>query len=83
MKENEVYIKSLLNKFFEGKTSNMEEKELWQYFSSEEIPCELQEYKDLFRYFGGEFIEELKSESLPIQLMPLRRKMQKIGRAHV
>jgi len=33
MKNDLKYIESLAHKFFEGKTSNMEEKELWQYFS--------------------------------------------------
>jgi len=74
MKENEIYIESLVHKFFEGKTSNMEEKELWLYFSSDEIPSELQEYQDLFRYFGGEFIEDLKRETLPVQFVPLRKR---------
>src|SRR3989339_90583 len=76
MKNDLKYIESLVHKFFEGKTSNMEEKELWQYFSSEEIHSELQDYKDLFRYFGNEFIEELRSEALPVQFIPLRKKRQ-------
>lgn len=80
MKENKIYIESLVHKFFEGKTSNKEEKELWQYFSGEDIPCELEEYKDLFRYFGGEFIEELKEEKKPSQGITGRKKLRiKIG----
>ena len=76
MKNDLKYIESLAHKFFEGKTSNMEEKELWQYFSGEDITCELEEYKDLFRYFGSKFIEELKSETTTCAVHVHQKKRQ-------
>jgi hypothetical protein len=49
MNEKDIHI--LVNRFFEGKTSNEEEKELYSFFNQENIPLELKRYKLVFRYF--------------------------------
>jgi len=76
MKEREIYIKELVNKFFDGKTNNKEEEELLQFFSDEDIPCELNEYKDIFCYYGGELIEELKEEGQSFYVISGRKRIR-------
>lgn len=49
---SEIYIKSLLEKYFEGNTSLEEEKQLHQYFLQAKIAEELLPYKPLFDFFG-------------------------------
>jgi hypothetical protein len=44
-------IEELINRFFEGLTSNQEEKELYAFFAQEDIPESLQKYKPVFAYF--------------------------------
>jgi hypothetical protein len=44
-------IEELINRFFEGLTSNQEEKELYAFFAQEAIPESLQKYKPIFAYF--------------------------------
>lgn len=51
-------IHKLLDNYFEGETSAVEEKYLRTYFSSKNIPEELLPYKPLFGYFS----EEIKKE---------------------
>lgn len=55
-------IKQLLEKYFEGETSLQEEKELKNYFSSENIASELMPYKSMFGYFSNEKTTESKKE---------------------
>lgn len=44
-------IEELLEKYFEGETSIIEEKELKNYFSSPNVAKHLEQYKPLFGYF--------------------------------
>jgi hypothetical protein len=44
-------IEELIGRFFEGLTSNREEKELYAFFAQEDIPGNLQKYKPVFAYF--------------------------------
>ena len=55
-------IKNLLEKYFEGETSLQEEKELKNYFSSENIAPELLQYKSMFGYFSEEKTTESERE---------------------
>lgn len=55
-------IKQLLEKYFEGETSLQEEKELKNYFSSENIAPELVQYQNMFGYFSKEKATESKIE---------------------
>lgn len=49
----------LIGKFFEGKTSNDEEKELWLYFSGDNIPDHLEQYREFFLYYNDGLTKEL------------------------
>lgn len=44
-------IEILVEKYFQGETSIVEEKELRDYFSSSNIASELEQYKPIFGYF--------------------------------
>lgn len=47
-------LESLLKKYDEGNTTLSEEKQLQDYFTSEEIPGHLQDYKIIFAYTSNE-----------------------------
>jgi hypothetical protein len=49
MKEKNIHI--LMERFFEGRTSKTEERELYAWFRREDMPKELEKYKPLFGYF--------------------------------
>lgn len=59
MKFEHTYIEGLIEKFFEGKTSNKEEKVLWSYFSGEHIPDHLMQHKAFFLYYSHGFMTEV------------------------
>ena len=56
------HIEELIELFFEGATSLEEEKELYIFFSSDTVPQELTQYKQLFTYFESELKQELQAE---------------------
>jgi hypothetical protein len=45
-------VEILLEKYFQGETSIAEEKELQDYFSSQDVASHLQQYTSLFGYFA-------------------------------
>ncbi len=47
-------IESLLEKYFDGETSIAQEKQLTNYFSSDNVAQHLQQYKPMFKYFNEE-----------------------------
>ena len=47
-------IHSLLDKYFEGKTSGEEEQILRRYFAQDNLPEELEEFAPIFNFFGNE-----------------------------
>ncbi|GHT47710.1 hypothetical protein FACS189440_09050 [Bacteroidia bacterium] len=51
MKQDNIDIEKLLNKYFEGLTSLQEEESLRKYFQGDEIPDEFQLYQPMFQYF--------------------------------
>lgn len=57
-------IEILLEKYFQGETTIVEEKELRTYFSSSDVATHLEQYKPLFVYFS-ETKEEKSREVLP------------------
>jgi hypothetical protein len=59
MKEEFTDIEGLLERFFEGKTSNAEEKELYVFFNRKDVPEHLSSYKPLFGYFESGLAEEV------------------------
>lgn len=71
----ELYkIEELLEKYFQGETSIVEEKELTNYFSSSNVAQHLEQYKPMFGYFSlakqetssqkGSLISENESKGL-------------------
>lgn len=49
--EEHKWIEELLDRFFEGETSNEEERVLYEFFDRPEIPAHLERYRALFGYF--------------------------------
>lgn len=62
--QTRTQIEKLLERFFEGQTSNAEEKELYAYFASPDIPEELIPYKSMFTYFETGITEEFRNEPI-------------------
>lgn len=59
-------IENLLEKYLAAETSLKEENVLKNYFSQENIPTHLEEYKNMFNYFTNSSLEvSSKSISLP------------------
>ena len=52
-------IEDLLNRFFEGETTNEEEQQLYRFFSRKDIPEHLARYKPVFSYFENDLEGEL------------------------
>ena len=44
-------IEDLLDRFFEGRTSNEEERVLYEFFARPDIPAHLERYREVFGYF--------------------------------
>jgi hypothetical protein len=53
------YIEELLERFFDGETSNEEERELYRFFAQEDIPVHLRRYKPVFSYFESGLEKEI------------------------
>jgi len=49
-----IEIKELLDKYYEGESSDMDEQRLHEYFSSDRIAAELQPYRSIFAYLKHE-----------------------------
>ena len=62
-------IEKLLDKYFEGETSIVEENALKEYFSKKEVPEHLKQYQAMFAYFA-----QNKKETAPqnIQVKPVK-----------
>lgn len=56
-------IEELIERFFDGYTSNEEERELYSFFSQNEIPKHLQKYKQVFEYFEEGILDETQPKS--------------------
>jgi hypothetical protein len=59
-------IEILLEKYFEGKTTSIDEKELRNYFSSADVSPHLVQYKPLFDYFSVAASQKFTSK-IPLQ----------------
>lgn len=76
MKEEVTHIKILLERFFEGQTSNAEEQELYHFFSRADIPEELIQYLPVIKYFESGFADEFgmigQTDERPESLTPAK-----------
>jgi len=53
------HIEELLERFFEGQTSNAEEQRLYEFFAGDDVPEHLFHYKQVFSYFDNDIEEEI------------------------
>lgn len=82
-------IEELLERFFEGQTSNQEEQELYRFFARKELPGSFQPYRSLFGYFekgiGKETNERVRASlsgsKKERKQIPIYRKWWRIGLA--
>jgi uncharacterized membrane protein YvbJ len=76
MKEDFSNIKELLERFFEGETSNEEEQILYRFFSLDDLPEEWVRYKPVLKYFESGFADEMSANELPTsKTMSSKRKL--------
>jgi len=66
---NNINIKSLLEKYWEGETSLNEETTLFDYFNSEEVATELKVYQPMFQYFKSEKSSRIENEDFETRLL--------------
>ena len=59
MKEEILKINHLLERFYDGLTSNEEEKELYSFFGRDDIPDELIPHKPVIQYFATGLADEI------------------------
>ena len=74
-------IEDLLDRFFEGQTSNEEERVLYEFFARPDIPAHLERYREVFGYFESGIaldFSETPELRLPAKEISYKRK---IGRA--
>lgn len=69
--ENELRIRTLTERFFEGETTLAEEHELYEYYRSDEVPADLLSLRSMF--LGLEAME-LKQEKPEQKEVPLQLK---------
>lgn len=66
-------IEKLLEKYMEATTTLQEERVLKDYFSTEDVPAHLEEYKDMFVFFDASRLESSeRSISLPKKTFDFR-----------
>lgn len=61
------HIEALVEKFLEGRTSNSEERELYDWFATNDVPEEWSELKEMFAWYaaGMPEAEATEEQSLP------------------
>lgn len=74
MEDKDRYIEELLALFFEGRTTNAQEKELYDYFEQANIPERLIPYKPLMAYFKNGL-----ENGLPVRKYPFKNIFRRIG----
>lgn len=72
------HIEALVEKFLEGRTSNSEERELYDWFATHDVPEEWSELKEMFAWYAAGMPEAaVVEEQSPAPIAPhhLRRSM--------
>lgn len=65
------HIEELVEKFLEGRTSNSEERELYDWFVTNDVPEEWSELKEMFAWYAAGMLEaEATEEQSPAQVTP-------------
>lgn len=76
--EEYKYIENLVERFFEGQTSNEEERVLYEFFARPDIPAHLERYREVFGYFERGIALELGEAlewRMPAKRSPDKRKI--------
>jgi hypothetical protein len=76
------YIADLVEKFLDGRTTNEEERELYTWFRTHEVPAEWEPLKSMFAWYEAGMPEEVAVEEPAepkAKVMPLRRWLQVAG----
>jgi len=60
-------IETLLERFFEGLTLNVEEQKLYEFFADDDVPEHLLQYKKVFAYFDIGLNSELLTEEMTLE----------------
>jgi len=60
---NKKTIEDLLQKFFNGQTTNDDEKRLYEYFSRDDLPDELAKYRPVMQFFKHGMADEFASRA--------------------
>ena len=85
MKADEyTYIENLLERFFEGETTNTEEQELYAFFARPDLPEHLNDYKPVFGYFEtgiAREVEKGEEAAMPVRKFPFFKRWFWIGTA--
>ena len=71
-------IEDLLDRFFEGQTSNEEERVLYEFFARPDIPAHLERYREVFGYFESGIaldFSETPELRLPAKEISYKRKI--------
>ncbi|KQB43020.1 hypothetical protein [Flavobacterium aquidurense] len=76
-------IEDILEKYFQGETSIVEEKELKEYFSSPNVAQHLEQYKPMFGYFSQvkeqKSTQELENLVQTDEAIPLKTKKRNVA----
>ena len=65
-------IKELTDRFFEGETTVEEERELYALYLEEDIPEEMEEYREMFRDFSAIIMTEEEKSLRPSTSHPVQ-----------
>ena len=68
------HIEELIERFFEGQTSNTEEQLLYEFFAGNNVPEHLLNYKDVFAYLSNDIKEEVSEIKTDIPVRLIQRK---------
>lgn len=63
MEEKSKHIEELVERFFDGRTSNAEEQELYAFFGSDRVPEHLAHFKPMFGYFESGLAQEVEAST--------------------
>ena len=69
-------IKELTDRFFEGETTVEEERELYVLYLKEDIPEEMEEYREMFRDFSAIIMTEEEKSLCPYTVHPVQVTLQ-------
>ena len=67
------YIESLVDRFLEGRTTNAEERELYEWFATADVPDEWSDLEAMFAWYA-EGMPEQEAPAQPKPRMTLRRR---------